>query len=331
VTAVADQDLTDFEPYRRQLTGYCYRMLGSPQDAEDAVQDTLVRAWRSFGRFEEGAGVRPWLYRIATNVCLDMLKGRGRRALPMDITSVGTVRGFKPSTDLALGPTRPEETWVQPIPDHLISPPGEDPGEAAIFRESIRLAFVAALQHLMPRQRAVLILRDVLSWRANEVAQLLGVSEDAVNSTLRRARKVLANANLDAVPTQPADADRELLYRYIEAFEHWDVESLVKLLHEDATLSMPPFELWLRGIPDIRRFLTAMEPEGGRDRVIAIAANGCPALAVYRSIGPSGVLEPFEIHVLEIAGGRIAAIHAFLDPALFPVFGLPRSPEETKE
>ena len=183
----------------------------------------------------------------------------------------------------------------------------------------------------MPRQRAVLILRDVLSWRANEVAELLETSEDAVNSTLRRARSALAAVNLDAVPTEPREADRELLYRYIEAFERYDVDSLVALLHEDATLNMPPYELWLQGIPDIRRFLAAIEVEGAHDRVIEIAANGCPALAVYRPAGPSGALEPFEIHVLEIAGGRIAAIHAFLDPALFPVFGLPPAPEPTSE
>ena len=327
MTTVVDQELSDLEPYRRQLTAYCYRMLGSPQDAEDAVQDTFVRAWRGLGRFEDRAGLRPWLYRIATNVCLDMLKGRGRRALPMDITPVGTVWGRGPSLELALGTPRSEATWVQPIPDHLVSSPSGDPADVAVSRESIRLAFIAALQHLVPRQRAVLILRDVLSWRANEVAKLLEISEDAVNSTLRRARSALAACNLDAVATEPTEADRELLYRYIEAFERYDVDSLVALLHEDATLNMPPFELWLQGIPDIRRFLAAIEVEGGRDRVIEVAANGCPALAVYRPAGPSGALEPFEIHVLEIADGRIAAIHAFLEPALFPVFGLPSTPE----
>jgi RNA polymerase sigma-70 factor (ECF subfamily) len=220
---------------------------------------------------------------------------------------------------------------VQPIPDHLVSSLGGDPADVTVSRESIRLAFIAALQHLVPRQRAVLILRDVLSWRANEVAKLLETSEDAVNSTLRRARSALAAANLDAVPTEPTEADREVLYRYIEAFERYDVDSLVALLHEDATLNMPPFELWLQGIPDIRRFLAALEVEGGRDRVIEVAANGCPALAVYRPAGPSGALEPFEIHVLEIADGRIAAIHAFLEPALFPVFGLSPTPEPINE
>jgi RNA polymerase sigma-70 factor (ECF subfamily) len=327
VTTVVDQELSDLEPYRRQLTAYCYRMLASPQDAEDAVQDTLVRAWRGLGRFEDRAGLRPWLYRIATNVCLDMLKGRGRRALPMDLASAGTGRGRGSSHGLALGTPRPEATWVQPIPDHLVSSPGGDPADVTVSRESIRLAFIAALQHLVPRQRAVLILRDVLSWQAHEVAELLETSEDAVNSTLRRARSALGAVNLDALPTEPTEADRELLSRYIEAFERYDVDSLVALLHEDATLNMPPFELWLQGIPDIRRFLATLAVEGGRDRVIEVAANGCPALAVYRPAGPSGMLEPFEIHVLEIADSRIAAIHAFLEPALFPVFGLPPTPE----
>jgi RNA polymerase sigma-70 factor (ECF subfamily) len=330
VTTVVDQELSDLEPYRRQLTAYCYRMLGSPQDAQDAVQDTIVRAWRGRGRFEERGGLRPWLYRIATNVCLDMLKGRSRRALPMDMAPAGTGWGREPTLELALGTTRPEATWVQPIPDHLISSPG-DPADVAASRESIRLAFIAALQHLVPRQRAVLILRDVLSWRAREVAELLEISEDAVNSCLRRARTVLTAVNIDAVPTEPTEADRELLGRYIEAFERYDVDSLVALLHEDATLNMPPYELWLQGVPDIRRFLAALEVEGARDRVIEVAANGCPALAVYRPAGPSGALEPFEINVLEIADGRIAAIHAFLEPALFPVFGLPLTPEPISE
>jgi RNA polymerase sigma-70 factor (ECF subfamily) len=332
VTTVVDQDLSDLEPYRRQLTAYCYRMLGSPQDAEDAVQDTFVRAWRGLGRFEDRAGLRPWLYRIATNVCLDMLKGRGRRALPMDLAPASSGRRWEPSHELALGTPRSEATWVQPIPDHLVlSSLGGDPADVAGSRESIRLAFIAALQHLVPRQRAVLILRDVLSWRAQEVATLLETSEDAVNSALRRARTALEAVNIDAVPTEPTEADRELLCRYIEAFERYDVDSLVALLHEDATLSMPPYELWLRGIPDIRRFLAALEVEGGRDRVIEVAANGCPALAVYRPAGPSGALEPFEIHVLEITDGRVVTIHAFLDPALFPVFGLPPTPGQVSD
>ena len=234
------------EPYRRELTGYCYRMLASPQDAEDAVQDTMVRAWRGLARFEDRGGLRPWLYRIATNVCLDMLNGRGRRALPMDIAPVANGRAYEGRRPLSLGTPQPEATWVRPIPDHLVSLPDDDPAEVAVSRESIRLAFIAALQHLAPGQRAVLILRDVLAWRANEVAELLDTSVDAVNSTLRRARAALAAANLGG-PADPAEADPELLGRYIEAFERFDIDALVALLHEDATFSMPPFDLWLRG------------------------------------------------------------------------------------
>jgi RNA polymerase sigma-70 factor, ECF subfamily len=184
---------------------------------------------------------------------------------------------------------------VQPIPDHFVSPPDRDPAEVAVSRESIRLAFIAALQHLVPRQRAVLILRDVLGWRANEVADLLDTSVAAVNSTLRRARSAVAAANLDAVPTEPAEADREIFGRYVEAFERFDVAALVALLHQDATLSMPAYDLWLPGHADIRRFLAAMEDEGGHDYVIQVAANGSPALAVYRPTGPTGGFEPFAI------------------------------------
>jgi RNA polymerase sigma-70 factor, ECF subfamily len=327
VNAVASIDTTELgqlERYRRELTAYCYRMLASAQDAEDAVQDTLVRAWRSLAGFEDRAGLRPWLYRIATNVCLDMLKASRRRALPMDIAPVAT-------GEFSMGAPRPEATWVQPIPDHLISPPEHDPAEIAVSRESIRLAFIAALQRLVPRQRAVLILRDVLLWRANEVAELLDTSEDAVNSTLRRARSALAEANLDTAPTEPAEADRELLGRYVEAFLRYDVDALVGLLHEDATLQMPPFEMWLRGHADIRSFFMAMVDEAGHDQVIEVAANGSPALAVYRPTGPAGALEPFGIHLLEIAGDRIANIHAFLNPGLFPIFGLPTALETTNQ
>jgi RNA polymerase sigma-70 factor (ECF subfamily) len=301
-------------------------MLASPHDAEDAVQDTLIRAWRGLAHFEDRAGLRPWLYRIATNVCLDMLKARGRRAMPMDLAPAASGRHNWSSHELSVGASRPEATWVQPIPDRLIASPEHDPAAVAISRESIRLAFIAALQHLLPRQRAVLILRDVLKWRANEVADLLDASEDAVNSTLRRARSALADTHLDSVPTEPAEADRELLGRYVQAFQRFDVDALVALLHEDATLAMPPFELWLQGRADIRRFLLAMASDGGHDHVVPLSANRCPALAVYRPSGPSGKLEPFSIHVLEVAGDRITTIHAFLDPGLFSIFGLPATP-----
>jgi RNA polymerase sigma-70 factor (ECF subfamily) len=313
----------DLERYRRELTAYCYRMLASPQDAEDAVQDTLVRAWRGLARFEDRVGLRPWLYRIATNVCLDLLKTRSRRAMPMDVAPATSGRTWS-SHELSLGTARDEATWVQPIPDQLISPPEVDPAEVAVSRESIRLAFIAALQHLVPRQRAVLILRDVLRWQAHEVADLLETSEDAVNSSLRRARSALSDVKLDSVPTEPTAADRDLLGRYLDAFERYDVDALVALLHDDATLAMPPYALWLRGPADIRSFLSAMRGEAGRDRVIPVAANASPAVAVYRPTGRNRRLEAFGIHVLEAAAdGRIATIYAFLDPVLFIRFGLP--------
>lgn len=313
----------ELEPFRRQLTAYSYRMLASPHDAEDAVQETFIRAWRGLSRLDDRAGLRPWLYRIATNVCLDMLKGRKRRALPPAVAPAGGGRSWDASHELALGTPRPEATWVQPAPDSLIASTDADPADAVVERESIRLAFIAAMQDLQPRQRAVLILRDVLRWKAEEVAQLLETSTDAVNSALRRARAALDQADLDAAPAQPGELDLELLGRYVEAFERYDVSALVALLHEDATLTMPPFELWLRGVADITRFLAAMQSEGGNDRVVTLFANGCPALAVYRPNRESGELEAFGIHVLECSGGRIAAIHAFLDPGLFAVFGLP--------
>jgi RNA polymerase sigma-70 factor (ECF subfamily) len=317
--SVSTIDSTDFgqlEPYRRALTGYCYRMLASPFDAEDAVQETFVRAWRALDRFEDQGGMRPWLYRIATNVCLDTLRGRARRALPMEIAPVATGR-------FVLGPPRAEATWVQPIPDQLVSPAGGDPAEVAVSRESIRLAFVAALQHLLPRQRAVLILRDVLGWRANEVAELLETSEDAVNSALRRARSALSAADLDAIPPEPAGTERELLDRYVDAFEAYDVDALVSLLHEEVRIAMPPFELWLQGLEDARSFLASMKDEGGHDHVIPIAANGQPAVAIWRPDASSGVLQPYALMVLEVADGRIASILAFLDTAIFRAFGLP--------
>src|SRR5262245_21193822 len=249
-------------------------MVGSIHEAEDAVQDTMVRAWRALARFEDRAGLRPWLYRIATNVCIDMLKGRSRRALPMEVAPVA-------SGELRRGDARPEATWIGPAPDSLVLPLGDDPAERTVSRESVRLAFIAALQHLAPRQRAVLILRDVLRWRAAEVAVLLETSVDAVNSTLRRARASLGAIDRDAAPSQPAADDRELLAAYVDAFERNDVDALVGLLRDDAILEMPPFELWMQGPDDIRRWLIAADAFG-REHFTPVNANGSPAVAVYR-------------------------------------------------
>lgn len=316
--AIGDISADQLEPYRRELVGYCYRMLGSIHEAEDAVQDTMLRAWRALATFEERAGLRPWLYRIATNVCIDMTKGRSRRALPMDVAPVGTSGG-------RLDHRRPEASWIQPAPDGLILPPDGDPADRAVSRESVRLAFIAALQHLAPRQRAVLILRDVLRWRAAEVAVLLETSADAVNSTLRRARQTMAAAGRDLALTEPSGDDRELLAAYIDAFERYDVDALVVLLRDDAIVEMPPFDLWLQGRDDIREWLIAVDALANHV-LTPISANGSLAVAVYSPAVPGGQPTAFALHVLDVVGGRISAIRSFIEPTLFELFGLPDQP-----
>ncbi|HWD53818.1 MAG TPA: sigma-70 family RNA polymerase sigma factor, partial [Acidimicrobiales bacterium] len=312
-TVAAEQ----LEQYRHELTGYCYRMLGSIHEAEDAVQDTMLRAWRALDRFEDREGLRPWLYRIATNVCIDMSKGRARRALPMDVAPVQ-------SGQLVRGDVRPEAFWIGPAPDRLVLSDG-DPAEHALSRESVRIAFIAALQHLAPRQRAVLILRDVLRWRAAEVAVLLETSTAAVNSALRRAREAVGDVDRDRTPSEPSPDDREVLAAYIDAFEREDVDGLVALLRDDAILEMPPFELWMRGPADIRRWMVAADAFG-QEKFTAVSANGSPAVAVYRPHERGGRPQAFAIQVLDVVEGRIGAIHVFLDPALFELFGLPLEP-----
>ncbi|GHJ33268.1 sigma-70 family RNA polymerase sigma factor [Streptomyces hygroscopicus subsp. hygroscopicus] len=307
------------EPYRAQLTGYCYRMLGSAFEAEDAVQETMVRAWRGLDRFEGRSALRSWLYRIATNVCLDMLGGSKRRARPMDLTSPATPF---PAT-LA---ERPEATWIGPVPDGQVLPDGGDPAEVAAQRDAVRLAFIAALQHLAPRQRAVLILREVLAWKASEVAELLGTTVASVNSALQRARATLAASEIsDSDPVRPLDpGQRALLARYVDAFERYDLDSLTALLHEDATLSMPPYELWLRGREDIRQWLLGHGIGCRGSRLVPTVANGMPAFGQYRPGGADGCYEPWALQVLEISGGRITGLNSFLDTErLFPLFGLP--------
>ncbi|MDX6517513.1 MAG: polymerase sigma-70 factor, subfamily [Gaiellaceae bacterium] len=295
------------EQHRAELTAYCYRMLGSPFEAEDAVQETFIRAWKGYERFEGRAALRSWLYRIATNVCLDMLSGRERRARPMDL---GPARE---PIEANLN-TLPEVTWIQPMPD---------PVDAAVERDTIRLAFVAALQHLPPRQRAVLILCEVLRWQATEVAELLDTSVASVNSALQRARATLEKSDLTAA--EPLDtADRALLERYVVAFQDYDIEALTSLIQEDAKQSMPPFDLWLRGRDDI--FTWWLGPGIGckGSRVIpTMSANGSPAFGQYKP-SPDGGYEPWALQVLELSGGRIAEFTFFLDTdTLFPLFGLP--------
>jgi RNA polymerase sigma-70 factor, ECF subfamily len=315
VTTTGLPGAAELEQYRRELTGYCYRMLGSAYEAEDAVQNTMLRAWRALPRFDDQAGLRPWLYRIATNVCIDMLNGRSRRALPMDVARVGTSEG-------RLIDRQPGSAWIEPAPDSLVLPSAGDPAERVVARESVRLAFIAALQRLAPRQRAVLILRDVLHWRAAEVATLLESSTDSVNSSLRRARAALEPIDRDSTPNEPSDDHRALLDAYVDAFERQDVNALVALLREDAIVEMPPFELWLRGATDIRDWLIAHDAL--RDhRLVPVRANGAPAAAVYVPAAPGGTPTAFAIHVVDVVDGRISAIRSFIDSGLFALFGLP--------
>ena len=306
------------EQHRSELTGYCYRMLASPFEAEDAVQETMLRAWRGVHRFEGRASLRSWLYRIATNVCLDMLSGRERRARPMDLGPVW-------NPDLTELNTLPEAAWVQPIPDGLVVPEG-DPADVAVARDTIRLALVAALQHLPPRQRAALILCEVLRWQATEVAELLDTSVASVNSALQRARATIAASDLTSAdgPRELDDGDRALLARYVEAFERYDMDGLTSLIQEDATQSMPPYEIWIRGRERILEFWTGPGIPCSGSRVLpAISANGSPTFGQYRP-DPAGGHSAWALQVLELSAGRIVEFTFFLDTdVLFPLFGLP--------
>ncbi len=305
-----------FEQHRLELRAYCYRMLASPFEADDAVQETFIRAWRGVAAFEGRSSLRSWLYRIATNICLDMLRSGQRRPRPMDL---GPAR--EPVADNLAVPA--EVSWLEPIPDALVLG-ADDPADVAVARESVRLAFVAALQQLPPRQRAVLILCEVLQWRAAETAELLDTTVASVNSALQRARATLA-----ASPPQPADTElteaaRELLTRYVAAFEAYDVTALTRLIREDATQSMPPYDLWLAGRDDIFAwwFGPGMGCSGSRV-VPAPGANGMPAFGQYKP-DPAGGYSPWALQVVELREGRIGELTFFLDTErLFPLFGLP--------
>jgi RNA polymerase sigma-70 factor, ECF subfamily len=306
----------ELESYRRPLTGYCYRMLGSGSEAEDAVQETMVRAWRAADRLQSRAALKSWLYRIASNVCFDMLQGAQRRAQPMDL-------GPSSGAESSLGGIVPENAWVQPIADARVLPAEGDPAEILEARETLRLAFVTALQTLPPRQRAVLVLREVLHWQASEVAELLDTSVASVNSALQRARATLGN--LDADTSGPAEVDgdeQELLSRYVDAFERYDMTSLVSLLREDAEFSMPPFPLWLRGHDDIVRFMLGQGIHCRGSKLLTTAANGGPAVGIYHPLG-NGAYDPWAIVLLEISGGRISGLRHFIYPEIFPRFGFP--------
>ena len=307
------------EEQRKALTGYCYRMLGSPFEAEDAVQETMLRAWRGFDHFEGRAALRSWLFRIATNVCLDMLKGRDRRALPMDF-------GPAQAPIEANLHTRPEVTWIEPILDSALA--GEaDPADVAVAHETIRLAFVAALQHLPPRQRAVLILCEVLRWHATEVGQLLDTSVASVNSALQRARATLATSAITPEDTVPPtdETQRALLARYVAAFEQYDLNALTAVIKADARQSMPPFDMWLDGRDDILAWMFGPGLRCRGSRLLPVAStNGTTAFAQYKPSESGSGFDPWALQVLEFDNGEVVEFTFFLDTArLFPLFGLP--------
>lgn len=312
VTLTADRVIELAEPHRRELRAFCYRYLGSAAEAEDAVQETMIRAWRSADRFEERSSVRTWLYRIATNVCLDMRKAPQRRALPMDLGGPGTLGDGPP--DLT---TRPQETWIGPIrTDHVAA----DPADAVEMRDTIGLAFLTALQDLPPNQRLAVLLRDVLSFSAAESADALDLSIDSLNSALARGRRRLARERSDRDRPDPDEA--RVLADYVDAFEAYDVDRLVTLLTDDTVFSMPPYELWLEGASSVEEWWRGPGQVCRGSRVVVTSANGRPAAAVYHAAAENR-WEPFAIHVLDVVDGRLAAITHFMGPSVFEEFGLP--------
>jgi RNA polymerase sigma-70 factor, ECF subfamily len=303
--------------YRPELLAHCYRMLGSVHEAEDLVQDTYLRAWRSFDSFEGRSSVRVWLYRIATNACLSALGHRSRRVLPAGIGAPGE----DPDRPLTLA--GPEVDWVQPLPDARLV----DPATAATARDTVRLAMIAALQHLPPRQRAALILRDVLGWPAAEAAELLGLSTDALTSALARARGGLARARLteESAGVRATPAERALADRYAAAFESGDIDGLLRLLRADVVLEMPPQLTWFTGSDAVGRFLAARVREyAGRLRMLPTWANGQPALAKYVR-DADGAYRPHNLHLLSGTADGIGHIVAYNEPELFVDFGLPQA------
>src|SRR5450432_1163373 len=319
-SAAISAELEDrFEQHRVELRGYCYRMLASPFDSEDAVQETFIRAWRGYDRFEGRSSLRSWLYKIATNVCLDMMRSVERRARPMDL---GPAREPVASNLHQL----PETSWLEPAPDELIIAADRDPADVAVARDSVRLALVAALQHLPPRQRAALILCEVLQWKATEVAELLETTVASVNSALQRARATLeiSKPSASAPASQLKAADRDLLARYVKAFEAYDIEALTALIHDDAIQSMPPYDMWLSGRDDIFEWWFGPGIGCQGSRVIpTMTANGSCAFGQYKP-SPDGGYEPWALQVVELRDGMIGELTFFLaTETLFPLFGLP--------
>jgi len=312
---VAVIDITELELHRAALTGHCYRMLGSAFDAEDAVQEAMVRAWKGLSRFDGRASLKTWLYRIATNVCLDTLSSKTRRARPIEEGPVGTV-----DDELE---TRPRTHWLEPLPDARFLPSDADPFETVVLRQSTRLAFVAALQHLPSRQRAALLLTEVVGWSSQEVAEALEMSVAAVNSALQRARATLAARNVSLNSEPLSDSQAELLKKYVAAFHEYDVDALVTLMREDATLSMPPYTLWLQGPDAIRNWLLGRGSGCRGSKLVRTEACGSPAFAQYRRSAEGGY-HAWSLTILELDRNRIKAWNAFLDTErLFPLFGLP--------
>ena len=311
----SDAFALDMEGHRRELTGYCYRMLGAGSEAEDAVQETFLRAWRGRAGFEGRATLRSWLYTIATNVCLDMPRRQQRRARPMDLVSPST-------TATATLHELPEHRWVQPIADGRVLDDGQDPADVAAQRDTLRLAFVAALQTLPPRQRAVLILREVLHWSAAEVAGLLDTTTASVNSALQRARATLDTTETVRDETDLDADDEQLLARYVDTFERYDIDALVTLLREDAVSAMPPHDLWIVGPEEIYQWMLGPGIECKGARLLATRANGSPAFGSYH-VDPDGGWSAFSLQVLEIKDGKIVTTHNFLTPEILPEFGLP--------
>ncbi|WP_024800818.1 sigma-70 family RNA polymerase sigma factor [Nocardia sp. BMG51109] len=314
---ISREVLDQFEGYRRELCAYAYRMLGSSFEAEDAVQDAFTRAWKAYDTFEGRSSLRSWLYKITTNVCLDMLDGPQRRARPMDLSGPS-------SPDTPLPPPQPDYVWVEPIPNALAF--GADPAEHATAKDSLRLAFVAAVQHLPATQRAILIMREVLRFSANETADMLLMSPASVNSALQRARATMAKV-------QPAEAgsydesdeqQRKLVDGFVRAFEAYDMDSLTALLKQDVELSMPPFELWISGPANVARFMLTTGQQCRGSKLVPLAgANGLPAFGHYKPTEEPGVYTPWSITVLEFEGDQISGLNFFLDTErLFPLFGL---------
>lgn len=314
MTDVADRVVALADEHRRELLGYCYRFLGAASEAEDAVQETMIRAWRAADRFEERSSMKTWIHRIATNVCLDMRKAPQRRALPMDLAGPGTLGTGQPHLS-----TRPAETWVGPIRSDRLA---DDPADAAALRDSVGLAFLSALQQLPPMQRAVVVLRDVLAWSAAECADVLDTSVASVNSALARGRRTLGRSS-DGPPSQPVDPhEAQVLQRYVAAFEAYDVDRLVTLLAADVVFSMPPFELWLRGAEQVERWWRGPGEVCRGSLTVVASANRRPAVGVYHPVGDDR-WEPFALHVLDVADGRLTAITHFMGPEVFAEFDLP--------